>query len=69
MVSPFVEVDGLERRVRRLIKSEIEPPARIAIVPVIILSLIVAFGVATLSSPLMLRAVFLAFERLVAFGR
>ena len=69
VVSPFVEVSGLERRVRRLMQPELEPPAPIALVPVIGLSLIVALGVATLSSPSMLRAIFEAFESLVAFGR
>jgi len=69
IVSPFVESDGLERRVRRLIKAELEPPARLAIVPMIALAVIVGAGVATLMSPSLLNAVFVAFERLVAFGR
>jgi hypothetical protein len=69
VVSPFVEVNGLERRVRRLMKPELEPPAPLAIVPIIGLSAIVALGVATLSSPSMLRAIFESFEKLVALGR
>ena len=69
VVSPFVEVNGLERRVRRLMKPDLEPPAPLAIVPMIALAVIVSAGVATLMSPSLLNAVFVVFERLVAFGR
>ena len=69
IVSPFVEVDGLERRVRRLLRPELEPPAPLAIVPMIALAVIVSAGAVTLMSPSLLNAVFVVFERLVAFGR
>ena len=69
VVSPFVERDGLERRVRRLIKPELEPPAPLAIVPVIAVSVIAITAAVVLSSPSSLEAVFIAFEHLVAVGR
>lgn len=69
IVSPFVERDGLERRVRRLIRPELEPPAPFATVPTVALAIVVAAGIAILSSPPMLEGIFDAFERLVAFGR
>jgi hypothetical protein len=69
VVSPFVERDGLERRVRRLLQPELEPPAKFALVPMIALAATVALGIATLLTPAMLNAVFEVFETLVAFGR
>jgi Zn-dependent protease with chaperone function len=69
VVSPFVEHDGLERRVRRLIKPELEPPAPLAIVPVIAASVITLLTAMILSSPSSLEAIFIAFEHLVAVGR
>ena len=69
VVSPFVERDGLERRVRRLIRPELEPPASFAVIPTIAVTLVVAASLAILSSPLMLESIFEAFEQLVAFGR
>lgn len=69
VVSPFVERDGLERRVRRLIQPDVEPPAPLAIVPMIAVSLIVAAGIAVLLSPAMMELIFDAFENLVALGR
>ncbi len=69
VVSPFVERDGLERRVRRLLQPELEPPAPLALGPVIGLAAIVVVTVLTVSSPAMMRAIFEAFEHLVAFGR
>jgi hypothetical protein len=69
VVSPFVERDGLERRIRRLIRAELEPPAPVAIVPLIAVATIAAAVLATLSSPSTLKTIFITFEHLVAFGR
>lgn len=69
IVSPFVESDGLDRRVRRLLQPDLEPPAPLAIGPMIALTVIVIAGLAALSSPSALEAIFEAFETLVAFGR
>lgn len=69
VVSPFVERDGLERRVRRLIKPELEPPAPLAIAPMVAAATIVVAVIVTLSSPSTLESVFEMFERLVALGR
>ena len=69
VVSPFVERGGLERRVRRLIKPELEPPAGFALIPTIAVTVVLAVAAAILSSPLMLESIFEAFEQLVAFGR
>jgi hypothetical protein len=69
VVSPFVERDTLERRVRRLIRPELEPPAPFALVPTIAVTLAVAASIAILSSPSSLEAIFDAFEQLVALGR
>jgi Zn-dependent protease with chaperone function len=69
VVSPFVESCGLERRVKRLLKPELEPPAPVALVPMAVASVIVVAIVATLASPGSLESVFHAFERLVSIGR
>jgi beta-lactamase regulating signal transducer with metallopeptidase domain len=69
VVSPFVERDGLERRVRRLIQPDVEPPAPLAIVPMIAAGLIVFAGIAALLSPAAMELIFDAFETLVALGR
>jgi hypothetical protein len=69
IVSPFVERHGLERRVRRLIQPDLEPPAALAIVPVIAIAVIVIAAAAALSSPATLELIFDAFEGLVALGR
>ena len=69
VVSAFVERDGLERRVRRLLQPELEPPAPIALAPIIALALLATGVVTALSSPSILRAIFTTFENLVAFGR
>jgi len=69
IVSPFVEDRGLERRVRRLLKPELEPPAPLAVVPMVAVTTIAVAVLATLASPAALKAVFDAFERLVALGR
>ena len=69
VVSPFVEQHGLERRVRRLLRPELEPPAPLAIVPVIALAAIMAAMLAAMSSPATLKAIFNTLEHLVAFGR
>jgi len=69
IVSPFVEDRELERRVRRLLKPELEPPAPLAVVPMILVTAIVTALFAALTSPETLEVIFEAFERLVAFGR
>ncbi|MEP6783957.1 MAG: hypothetical protein ABI983_09820 [Acidobacteriota bacterium] len=69
IVSPFVERHGLERRVRRLIQPDLEPPAPLAIVPMIAIAVIVIAALAALSSPAALDLIFDAFEGLVALGR
>jgi Zn-dependent protease with chaperone function len=69
VVSPFVEQHGLERRVRRLLRPELEPPAPIAIVPLIALAALTTAVLAALSSPATLEQIFIALEHLVAFGR
>ncbi|HWI18318.1 MAG TPA: M56 family metallopeptidase, partial [Vicinamibacterales bacterium] len=51
VVSPFVEGRGLERRVKRLLKPELEPPAPIALVPMAVATIIVAAIATTLASP------------------
>lgn len=69
VVSPFVEQHGLERRVRRLLRPELEPPAPLAIVPLLGLAAMVTLIVAAISSPATLERIFIALEHLVAFGR
>ena len=69
IVSPFVEQDGLERRVRRLLKPELEPPAPIALVPQVALAGIGLAMVAAVTSPGTMEAIFATVERLVALGR
>jgi Zn-dependent protease with chaperone function len=69
VVSPFVQDDGLERRVKRLLKPELEPPAPIAVVPLATAGLLVVAIALTLASPETLEQIFHAFERLVAVGR
>lgn len=70
IVSPFVEDDhGLERRVRRLLKPEREAAAPLAVLPMLLAAAIAGAMLATLSSQAALRAIFDAFETLVALGR
>jgi Zn-dependent protease with chaperone function len=69
IVSPFVERDGLERRVRRLLQPDLEPPAPLAIVPMLAVVAIGLTAIAVLLSPAAMERVFDAFERLVALGR
>ena len=69
VVSPFVEQHGLERRVRRLLRPELEPPAPLAIVPLITLAALMIMMLAAMSSPAALKQIFIALEHLVAFGR
>jgi Zn-dependent protease with chaperone function len=69
VVSPFVEQHGLERRVRRLLRPELEPPAPLAIVPLIALAAMMGAMLAAISSPATLNAIFITLEQLVAFGR
>jgi len=69
VVSPFVEQHGLERRVRRLLRPELEPPAPLAIVPLIALAAMMSVMVAATSSPTTLNAIFITLEHLVSFGR
>ena len=68
VISPFVEQHGLERRVLRLLQPELEPPAPLAIVPVIALLGVSLAMLAAISSPVMLEMIFTTIERLVAFG-
>lgn len=69
IVSPFVERDGLERRVRRLLLPDLEPPAPLAIVPMLAVLAIGLAAIAVLLSPAAMERVFDAFESLVALGR
>jgi beta-lactamase regulating signal transducer with metallopeptidase domain len=69
VVSPFVEPHGLERRVRRLLQSEIEPPAPLAILPTIVVAIMAIAVVSATSSLATLERIFHALEKLVAFGR
>lgn len=69
IVSPFVEHHGLERRVRRLLQPEIEPPAPLAIVPMVAVTTIAIAMVTAMSSPAALKRIFETLEHLVAFGR
>jgi len=69
IVSPFVEQHGLERRVKRLLQPDLEPPAPLALIPVIAVGATAVAIVAILSSPSTLKSIFETFERLVAFGR
>jgi beta-lactamase regulating signal transducer with metallopeptidase domain len=69
IVSPFVERDGLERRVRRLIQPELEPPPPLAIVPLVAVSVMTIAAIAALSSPAAMEFIFDAFESLVSLGR
>ena len=64
-----MERDGLERRVRRLIQPELEPPAPLAIVPLIAATVMIVAALAALSSPRTMELIFDAFESLVALGR
>jgi Zn-dependent protease with chaperone function len=69
VVSPFVQDDGLERRVKRLLKPELEPPAPLALVPLAAAGVMLLAIAGTLASPETLEYVFHAFESLVAVGR
>ena len=69
IVSPFVEEHGLERRVRRLLQPGLEPPAPLAIVPMIGVTVVVMAIVIAGSSPSTLKKIFLTIEHLIAVGR
>ena len=69
VVSPFVEQHGLERRVRRLLQPEIEPPAPLAIMPTMAVAALAIATVTAMSSLATLETIFHAMENLVAFGR
>ena len=70
IVSPFVENDqGLERRVRRLLKDEREEPAPLALKPLAAMGFIVVASIGILASPAALEVIFDVFEGIVAFGR
>jgi Zn-dependent protease with chaperone function len=69
IVSPFVGQDGLERRVRRLLRPELEPQAPVAIVPLLVVTAIAAGIIAAVMSPGAMEAVFLGVERVIAFRR
>lgn len=69
VVSPFIGSDGLERRVRRLLRPEVEPRAPVAIVPAITVALgLIAAGIAV-ASPDARETIFQVIERLVELGR
>lgn len=69
VVSPFVESDGLDRRVRRLLRPELEPPVALSLVPLVAALSIVIAGIAAMALPDAREAIFQSLERLVAFGR
>jgi beta-lactamase regulating signal transducer with metallopeptidase domain len=69
IVSPFVERYGLERRVRRLLQPELEPPAPLAVVPTLGVAAIGVAMVLAISSPTALKTIFQTVEQLVALGR
>ena len=69
IVSPFVEQHGLERRVRRLLQPELEPPAPLALVPMIAITAIAIAMVMAISSPSALKTIFQTVEHFVAYGR
>ena len=69
IVSPFVEADGLDRRVRRLLQRELEPRVPLAVGPMIAVTTIAIAALMAMSSPAALEAIFEAFEQLVALGR
>jgi Zn-dependent protease with chaperone function len=70
IISPFVENDrGLERRVRRLLRNDLEAPAPLAILPMIAIGLIFTAAIAVMASPAALESIFDLFEALVALGR
>jgi len=69
VVSPFVEQHGLERRVLRLLRPELEPPAPLAIVPLVTLAVVSIAMIAAVSSPATLEQIFITIEHLVQFGR
>lgn len=69
VVSPFIEQDGLERRVRRLIGPELETAAPVDMVPPVFITTLVTAIVATLKSPSVLEAIYVASEQLVLIGR
>lgn len=69
VVSPFIEQDGLERRVRRLIRPEVECAEPFDVVPPVLVTMLVTGIVATLKSPDVLEAIYVASEQLVLFGR
>jgi hypothetical protein len=69
VVSPFVEHHGLERRVRRLLQPEIEPPAPLAILPTVAVAIMAIAMVSAMSSLSTLERIFHGLEKLVAFGR
>ena len=69
VVSPFVEQHGLERRVLRLLRPELEDPPSLAIVPLVALAAVSIAMLAAVSSPATLERIFITLEYLVAFGR
>lgn len=69
VVSPFVESDGLDRRVRRLLRPDLEPPAPLSRVPRLAVASMVTAGIAALLWRDAREAIFHALELLVAFGR
>jgi Zn-dependent protease with chaperone function len=69
-VSPFVEEDGLERRVRRLLGGgSPQPASRWAVVPLAASAAFLAVALAAVASPSAMKAVFDLAEAIVKFGR
>ena len=54
---------------RRLLQPELEPPAPLAIIPMIAVTLIAMAMVIATSSPSMLKTIFVTIEHFVAYGR
>jgi Zn-dependent protease with chaperone function len=67
-VSPFVEQDGLERRVRRLLETDDAAPRANAAIPVLVIAT-GALAVMTVASPAALKGLYDIIEAVIAFGR
>jgi hypothetical protein len=67
-VSPFVEQDGLERRVRRLLETDDAAPQASAVIPLTIAATL-AIALTTVASPTALKGLYDLVEAVIAFGR
>ena len=69
-VSPFIEEDGLDRRVRRLLGGRAsQPAAPWAFVPMAASAALLGVALAAIASPSAMKAVFDIAEAIVKFGR